>query len=263
MKKCGGGYTYPVLSEERRQAILQLLGERGRVTAGDLSAAFGVSDDTIRRDLREMAAAGLLRKVHGGALPASAAPPTFAARQTRGQEAKAAIAAEAARLLQPGQVVVLDGGTTIVEVARRVPDGLAFTAVTNSLPVALELAPRSGVELLLVGGRVDGPGLMTVGAVTVDALRAVRADLCFLGICSLDAEAGVTTPVAEEAHVKRAMIDEAARVVALASADKLGSTAAFVVAPIETVDMVITDAAPGHFAVEAMRARGVEVRCVR
>lgn len=239
-----------------------MLGERGRVTAVDLSAAFRVSEDTIRRDLRDLAAAGLLRKVHGGALPSTTAT-TFAVRQKQSPEAKAAIAAEAVKLLRPGQVVVLDGGTTIVEVARRIPEDIDLTVVTHSLPVAMELTSRPRVLVLLVGGRVSSSSLVTLGVATVDAFRAVRADLCFLGVCSVDAEAGVTVPESEEAYVKRAMVDEAARVVALASAEKLGSSSAFLVTRIESLDTLITDADANHFALEAMLSRGVEIRCVK
>lgn len=252
-----------MLTEERRQAILRMLGERGRVTALDLSAAFSVSEDTIRRDLRELAAAGLLRKVHGGALPASQGTATYAVRQTQSQQAKAAIAEEAVKLVQPGQVVVIDCGTTTLEVAKRMPSDLDLTVVTNSLPIAMELATRPGLKVLMVGGRVTESSLGTQGVATVDAFRSIRADLCFLGVCSLDAASGVTVPDVEEAHVKRAMVEEAARVITLASAEKIGTTSAFFVAPIEGIDVLITDAEEGLLALELMRARGLEVQVVK
>src|SRR5947199_8474071 len=143
-----------MLTEERRAVILDRLRIQGRVLATDLSAELDVSSDTIRRDLRELDALGLLRRVHGGALPRHGDASPFAARARRAPEAKASIARRAAGCVSDGQVVVLDGGTTTLEVARALRDDVRANVITTSPPIALALADHPGLEVTVVGRRV-------------------------------------------------------------------------------------------------------------
>jgi DeoR/GlpR family transcriptional regulator of sugar metabolism len=233
-----------MLTAERRQAILSRLGRDGKVVASELVAALGVSEDTVRRDLRELAAGGLVQRVHGGALPLAPATASFAQRLRVAPEAKAHLAAAALPLLEGASVIVLDGGTTSLELARRLPADRACTVLTNSPPVAAALAEHPLADVVLIGGRLLKDPQVTVGAAAVDALRQVHADVCVLGICSLHPELGVTTSDHDEAHVKRAMVESAAEVIALATADKLRTAAPWVVAPLADVTHLVTDAAP-------------------
>src|SRR6201993_2392754 len=146
-----------MLTDERRHRILEHLQVRGRVLASDLVAEFGVSPDTVRRDLRDLDEAGMLRRVHGGALPRRGDTDPLPLRARRAPEAKASIARRAAQIVHDGQVVMLDGGTTTLEVARALPDPLSATVVTNSLPIALALADRPRVEVVVIGGSLRGP----------------------------------------------------------------------------------------------------------
>lgn len=248
-----------MLTDERRQTILARLQASGRVLAADLSAELGVSADTVRRDLRELDEAGLLRRVHGGALPRRGHAEPFAERRRQAPAAKASIARRAAACARDGQVIVLDGGTTTLEVAQALPAELRATVVTTSPPIALALADHPGLEVTVVGGTLRPRSLVTVGAAAVQTLRAVRADLLFLGVCGLHPEIGITVPDIEERHVKAAMIDGAAEVVALADADKLGAAMPFVVAPLRRVTHLATDAAPGDPALDPYRALGLEI----
>jgi DeoR/GlpR family transcriptional regulator of sugar metabolism len=248
-----------VLTDERRALILDRLHTQGRVLAADLTAELAVSPDTIRRDLRELDDAGALRRVHGGALPRHGDAEPFAARARRAPLAKATIARRAAQLVRDGDVVVLDGGTTTLEVARGLRPDLRATVVTTSPPIALELASHPGLEVTVIGGTLRARSLVAVGADAVQSLRAVRADVVFLGICGLHPQIGVTTNDIEERHVKAAMIEGAASVVALADHDKLGTAMPFVVAPLREVTHLVTDTTADEVALEPYRALGIEV----
>src|SRR5215470_138224 len=142
------------MAADRRRRILAALERDGRVVAAELSRAFEVSDDTIRRDLREMASEGLILRVHGGALPLAPPSAAFSAREKHGVAAKAALARAAVGLVKPGQVVLIDSGTTNVEVARNLPRDLRATVVTNSPPVAVAVAEHAAIDVVLLGGRV-------------------------------------------------------------------------------------------------------------
>ena len=250
-----------MLSAERKQAILQRAGQHGRVVAAELSREFGVSEDTIRRDLRELAAEGLLHRVHGGALPLPRPPVAVSSASRAGQapEAKAAIARAAARLVRAGQVIAIDGGTTPLEVAQNLPPDLRATVVTHSLPVLAALATHPGIELIAVGGRVFGEALVTAGPVAVDAYGGIRPDVCFFGVAGIDVEAGLTALNQEEALVKRAMVERAAQVVAVAAADKLGTAGPFAVASIGRVTHLVTDRSAPEETLARFRDAGLEV----
>lgn len=235
-----------VLTEERKRQILERLHQHGRVLAGPLAGEFGVSEDTIRRDLRELAAEGQLKRVHGGALPlARAATASLAERGRSNLVEKRALAAAAARLVADGQTLLLDGGTTNLLLAEAFPQDLKATVITTSPAIALALAGRPRLEVVLPGGRLLPATGTLVGPDTVAALRAVRADLCFLGVCSVDAEAGITCAEREETFVKQALIEGAGEVAALATADKLEAVATHLVAPLGALTrLLVPEALP-------------------
>jgi DeoR/GlpR family transcriptional regulator of sugar metabolism len=248
-----------MLTAERRTYILNQLKRDGRVLAKSLSEELNTSEDTIRRDLRELAAEGLLQRVHGGALPRSPAETSYANRQRALSPAKVAIAHKAAALIQPGMVVFLGGGTTNTQLAAALPPTLQATIITHNPAAAAALADHPGVEVILVGGRLDKYSLVTIGADTVETLQRMRADLCMLGVCSLHPENGVTNNNLEESYVQRVMIANAAEVVALASAEKLGTVTHFLVAPIQDLAAILTDADVPDEVVAPYQALGIEV----
>jgi DeoR/GlpR family transcriptional regulator of sugar metabolism len=248
-----------MLSEERRRWILATLERDGKVVVSDLSRALEVSEDTIRRDLRELAAEGRVQRVHGGALPAAPVSPSYAVRATQAASTKVMLARAAASLVRPNTVVLVDGGTTNVEIVRQLPPDLAATVVTNSLPVALALADHARLEVILLGGRVGKLSLATVDIVTVEGVRSLRADLCFLGVCSVHPDAGVTTSEYSEAHLKRAMISSSAEVVAVAFGEKLGTAAPHLVAPLAELTHLVTESSVTDDELAPYRAAGVTV----
>lgn len=249
--------TQELLGEERRRLILDWLAGEGKVRASELGERLGVSLDTVRRDLQELAAQGALRRVHGGALPPSPGARRFVDRRGQDAPAKAAIAAAAVELLASGQVVALSGGTTVLELARRVPDDLEATVIATGPDIAVALADHPGLTVDVVGGRLHTAARVVTGADAVDALRRVRADVCLLSACSLHPAAGLTTRDREEALVVAALLGGAARVVILATAAKLGSAAPYEVAGLERIDVLVTDAPEDECVV--YRELGVEV----
>ncbi len=234
-------YNPQVLTAERKQAILARVERDGRVVASELVASLGVSEDTVRRDLRDLAEQGLLQRVHGGALASAPVTSSFTERLEVSHEEKVALAEAALPLLVGARVIVLDGGTTNLELARRLPLLYDGTVVTNSPPVASALANHPKAGVMLVGGRLLKESQVAVGAAAVEAFHTVRADICVLGICSLHPDVGVTTPDDEEAYVKRAMVASAGEVMALATADKLRMASPWVVAQLADIDHLVTD----------------------
>jgi DeoR/GlpR family transcriptional regulator of sugar metabolism len=221
-----------MLTSQRKQHILSALQRDGNVVAKTLSEALGLSEDTIRRDLREMAAEGLLQRVHGGALPLAPAGADFASRQQLASDEKVLIGRAAARLVRPGQVVFIDGGTTAVQLARHLPRTLQATVVTHSPSVAVELAAHTQLEVVLIGGRLFKHSVVAVGAAAMAAIARIHADTYFMGVTGVHADAGLTTGDLEEAEIKRALMASAAETVVLASSEKLGAASAWVVNPV-------------------------------
>ncbi len=247
-----------MLAAERRQFVLSILGRDGKVSSGELSRQLGVSEDTVRRDLRELAEAGLLQRVHGGALPLTPVSPSYEVRQGIEPEVKAVLGRAAAGLVRPGMVVIIDAGTTALAVAEHLAPDLRATVITNSPPVAAALATRSAVEVVLLGGRLLKPAVATVGSTVTDVLRRVRADLCFLGVCALHTT-GIGALDWEEAQVKQAMIANSAEVVALVPADRLGTTAPYLVAPVRELTHLVTEAPVPAERLVVYEAEGVEI----
>ena len=245
-----------MLTTQRKQRILERLHLDGQVVATALSEALGVSEDTVRRDLRELAAEGLLQRVHGGALPASAAAGSLQVREQLAPQEKRALGRAGAALVQPGQVVILDGGTTSLQVVQHLPLHLRATVVTHSPAVAMALAAHTGVEVLVLGGRLFRHSMVNVGASVVEAASQLRADLYLMGVTGVHAGAGLTTGDFEEAAVKRVLHQRAAETVVLASADKLGAASAFTVAPLRAITgLVVTASAPARMR-SALKAAG-------
>lgn len=247
------------LTEERRERILAMLRRDGRVLAVDLSRTLGVSDDTIRRDLDALAEMGLLQRVHGGALRRALLNEDYTARQADEAVAKRAIAQAMAALIGPGQIVILDGGTTSLAIAKHLPKNLEATVITTSPPVAMALAAYPGIEVITIGGRLYRYAMVAVGASTVAELREIRADLCILGVLALHPEVGISVIDREEAAVKRAMMEGAADVIAPATANKLGTVAPFVVGPTSALTHLVTETGVSEEALAPYRALGLTI----
>ncbi|QEH32527.1 HTH-type transcriptional repressor GlcR [Aquisphaera giovannonii] len=248
-----------MLTAERKRWLLDVLKSEGKLLASDLSKRLGVSEDTVRRDLRELDKAGLLQRVHGGALPRSQTSIDYTEREKESTEAKEEIGEAAARLLRPGEVVAIDGGTTPLAVAEHLPADLALTVVTHSLPAVEVLSGHPKVDCVVVGGRLIKRYRATVGIAAVDAYRMLRPDACVLGAAGVHPVGGVTIFDGEEAEVKRAMVEHAARVIVVVAGEKLGTVAPYLLIPASRITHLVTDPSASEDAVQSLRELGVEV----
>ena len=235
-----------MLAAQRQELLLERLRTDGRLVAKEVAAELGLSEDSIRRDLRELAAAGLCQRVYGGALPVSPAIAGLAERATVQPDSKARVAARAAQLVTPGATAILDGGTTALAVARALPPDLRATIVTHSPVVAAALVDHPEVEVHVIGGRVFKHSGVACGAAAVEAAAGVHADLFLLGVTGVHATAGLTTGDADEAAMKRALARRAADTYVLASAEKIGAASRFTVLPLADVAAIVTDVPPDH-----------------
>jgi len=252
-------FVQSMLTKHRKQAILATLKRDGQVIAKALSASFDVSEDTIRRDLRELASEGLLQRVHGGALPSSPAVGDIIQRQQINTVAKLAIARKAAELILPGQVAILDGGTTCVLLARHLPPTLEATIVTHSPSVAVELVNHPGIEVVLIGGRLFKHSMVAVGAAAIEAITHIRADVYFMGVTGVHPVAGLSTGDLEEAHIKRALAARAAEVVVLASTEKINAASAYVIAEVTAANTIVVERKTPGTLTEPLAALGLTI----
>ncbi len=226
---------------QRRELLLSRLRTDGKLVARELAAELGISEDSVRRDLREMAAAGLCQRVYGGAVPVSRALADYATRASVEPESKRRVAAHALQLIRPGHRVILDGGTTTLAVANQLRPDLAATVITHSPTIAAALVRHPSVEILLLGGRIYKHSAVACGTATVEAAATVSADLFLLGVTGVHAEHGLTTGDPEEAAMKRALSARAAETYVLASTEKLGAVSAYRVLELDEVAGVITE----------------------
>ncbi len=186
-----------MLKEERWKLILQYLEKDNRVVLSDLSKMLKVSEDAVRRDVKELSAQKLLKEVRGGAIPHAPGPQDFRERQNYEIKKKQVIAKKAIQFLKKGQVVILDSGTSALAVANMLPEDLNIMVVTNSFPIANMIEGRKGIDLLFAGGKMLKESLITTGHDTICFFENIRADIFFLGVCSIDLNAGVTGPYYE------------------------------------------------------------------
>jgi DeoR/GlpR family transcriptional regulator of sugar metabolism len=216
-----------MLTAHRKQMLLDRLRRDGRIVAKDLSVELGLSEDTIRRDLRELAAEGLLQRVHGGALPASPTVANLAARRDMATEEKRRLGRRAAVLVSRGQSIFVDGGTTNLELVRNLPVGLPITVVTHSPTIAAALEPHHAIEVILIGGKLFRHSMVATGAAALEAIGRIQVDLCFIGLTGLHREEGGTTGDFDEAAIKRAVMARSAESVTLLTSEKIGAVSAY------------------------------------
>lgn len=250
-------------AEERQQAIASHVITRGRAAVTDLAQTYDVTTETVRRDLAALERAGILRRVHGGAVPFRAlhvVEPDVLERETTRADHKDAIARAALEFLPiSGGSVLFDAGTTTGRVAALLPTDRDLVVVTNAVPIAARLAAMSSVSLHLLGGRVRGLTQAAVGEPALRLLDSLRVDVAFIGTNAISVGHGLSTPDSEEAAVKRAMVQAANYVVVVADSSKVGREDLLSFAPIERVDVLITDSEVAAAERSELTDWGVEV----
>ena len=247
-----------MLKKERQAHILHRVNVHNRVLSGDLCTEMSVSEDTIRRDLNELSDQGKIIKVHGGALSKSfhsSLQPT----DVYSQDKKIDIARKAASLIHDGMFVLTTGGTTIIELARLLPESLKATFITGSLPAAMEYIQHPNLDVIFIGDKISRNSQITVGGEAIWKIRQIKADICFLGINAIDINQGITDSDWEVVQVKKAMIESSDKVVALTISEKINTVQKIAISSLKKVDMLITELPSNDPLLTPYRSAGLKV----
>jgi DeoR/GlpR family transcriptional regulator of sugar metabolism len=247
-----------MLKQERFQLILQHLQKDNKVVLPKLSRLLKVSEDTVRRDIKELSAQKLLQEVRGGAIPHAPGPHDFRERENFEIKKKQIIAKKAIGFIKKGQTIIIDSGTSALAVANMLPKDLGLTVVTNSFPIVNMLQERKDIELFFAGGKLMRESYITTGHDTLDFFAGIRADVLFLGVCSIDLQLGITGHYYEECAIKRAMIKSASQVIALSTPEKLNTAEAFNICPITDISGIITST-PASDLLKPYKDAGIKV----
>ena len=248
-----------MLAAERRDLLISRLRRDGKLIARDLAVELGLSEDSVRRDLRELAAAGICQRVYGGALPISPALGPQAARTEIAPDSKRRVAAAAAQLITPGTTVILDGGTTALEVVAALPRDLDATIITHSVTTAAALADHPKVNVFVLGGPLHKQSVSTSGATAAEAAAGITADLALLVMPGVHPQEGLTANEPDQAALKRILTSRAADTFVMASIEKLGTVCGYKISDLADVAGIITDAPADHPTVCELRGEGVTI----
>ncbi|WP_105432717.1 DeoR/GlpR family DNA-binding transcription regulator [Neorhizobium sp. T6_25] len=246
-----------MLTTQRKSLILDMLRREGQVIAKRAAEEFSLSEDTIRRDLREMAAEGLLRRVHGGAMPISPDLPDFSARRAVSSDVKQRLGRAAADMVKPGQTIFLDGGTSTAEIARALPRDFAFTVVTHSPTIAAELEHHPTVEVILIGGRLYKHSMVATGAAAMAQIALMRPDIFFLGVTAVHPARGLSTGDFEEAAIKRHIAACSTETITLVTVEKLDAASPHVIMPVSALSGMIVQEDIDEERLASYRALGI------
>ncbi len=247
-----------MLKQERQAIILHQINLHNRIFCSDLCTQINVSEDTIRRDLQELSNNGKIIKVHGGALSKSFHS-SINSTQVYSIDKKKSIAQKAASLIKDGMFVLTSGGTTIIEMAKALPENLHATFITGSLPAALEYIHHPTIEVIFIGDKLSKSSQITVGAEAITKIKQISADICFLGINALDIEHGLTDNDWEVVQVKRAMIESSRKVVALSISEKLNTSQNIQVCKVKELNVLISELTPDNNVFDSYKKEGIEV----
>ncbi|MBI5857308.1 MAG: DeoR/GlpR transcriptional regulator [Sphingobacteriales bacterium] len=248
-----------MLKKERQAYILHQVNLHNKVLSSSLCSEIDVSEDTIRRDLQELADEGKIIKVHGGALSHSFNHVHFPVNGVYSQNQKRAIAQKAIALIKNGMFVLTSGGTTIIEMARSLPPQLKATFISGSIPAVLEYMHHPNIEVILVGDKISKSSKITVGSEAIAKIKQVKADICFLGTNAIDAQQGITDNDWEVVQLKKAMIESSKKVVCLSIAEKINTIQPIQVCALTEIDALITELNPGNPALQPYVEAGIEV----
>lgn len=230
-----------MLKRERQRLILEELSVKKKVLAADLSKQFHCSEDTIRRDLRELDHQGLLRRIHSGAISLGPAVTTFEQRLSVNTDQKQSLVQKTLPLLTEDSILLIDGGTTNLELVKALPEDFSATIITNSPYITIEAIKRKNIETIVLGGIMAKRAAVSLGVEALEALDTLRIDTYVMGIYNLDPEKGMTVHSQQESQVKRKMTEVSDEVIGMASADKLGVYSNYICCAAEAINVLVTD----------------------
>jgi DeoR/GlpR family transcriptional regulator of sugar metabolism len=248
-----------MLKKERQAYILHQVNLHNKVLSSSLCSEIRVSEDTIRRDLQELADEGKVIKVHGGALSHSFNEVYYPTNGVYSLTQKKLIAQKATSLITNGMFVLTSGGTTILELARSLPPQLKATFISGSIPAILEYMNHPNIEVILIGDKISKNSKITVGSEAIAKIKQVKADICFLGTNAIDAEHGITDNDWEVVQLKKAMIESSKKVVCLTIAEKMNTVQPIKVCGLEKIDLLITELLPDDALLKPYTDAGVRV----
>jgi DeoR/GlpR family transcriptional regulator of sugar metabolism len=248
-----------MLKKERQAYILHQVNLHNKVLSSSLCNEIKVSEDTIRRDLQELADEGKVIKVHGGALSHSFNQVHFPTDGVYSQQQKKKIAGKAIPFISNGMFVLTSGGTTILELGRSLPPQLKATFISGSIPAILEYMHHPNLDVIMIGDRISKNSKITVGPEAIAKIRQMKADLCILGTNAIDAEHGITDNDWEVVQLKKAMIESSKKVICLSIAEKIGSVQPIRVCGLDEIDLLITELSPDDALLAPFREKGVSV----
>lgn len=248
-----------MLKEERHNYILDQIKLNRKVLSSNLSIELKVSEDTIRRDLNELSVNGLIKKVHGGALPVDPKTPSYEERSNHNLEEKNIIAKKAVKLIKEGQVIIMSGSTTNLQLAKIIPSNINATIYTYSLPIALQLTEHPSIEIIFIGGKLHKAAQVTVGLDVISSISELRADLCFMGTGGINVSNGMTEPDWEVSHIKKCMISVSNKVVALCTKNKINEIKRYTAVPIQKIHTIVTDINPNNALFNSFKEKGVKI----
>ena len=249
-----------MIKAERHQLLTKHITNNQSAQLKELSELLHVSEDTVRRDIKELADLGIIKAVRGGAIAHSPVPHHYRDREHLQVAQKEIIAQKAVRFVEDGQVVFFDGGTSTLAVAAALPKDIQITVVTNSFPVVNILEDYPSAEVIFIGGRLNKKTFTTLGSETIDAIRNIKADISFLGICSIDLERGITTRDYEDCLIKKNIVANAKTVIALSTINKVGTAEPFFVCSVKAIDVVLTDDTIDEETIALFEEQGVLIQ---
>lgn len=230
-----------MLKEQRQDLILERITKDSRIYVTSLSSELGVSDDTIRRDIAELEQKGLLTKVHGGAIARSGISIEFTERLGTDTAMKRSLVDKLVPLFKDGDVLLIDGGTTNLELVKALPDDKHFVVVTNSIPIASELSAKRNIETTLLGGKIIGQSQVTAGIMAYRALENVYPDWSIVGVSDIHPEKGLMTTMQEEALMKRSFIEQGGKRVVIATSNKLNTADHYRFGSLSEIDYLVVE----------------------
>ncbi|MFT4567881.1 MAG: DeoR/GlpR family transcriptional regulator of sugar metabolism [Saprospiraceae bacterium] len=245
--------------DKRQHIILEKLKTSGKVTTNRLAETMIVSEDTIRRDLNEMAHKGLLSKVHGGAIASIQKLYYYNDNVVKDQQEKDIIAKKATTLLQEGMSIIISDGTTNLAFARRIPKDLQATVITYCLPIAMELTEHPNIEIIFIGGKIEKKSMVSLGMDVQNGFSNMHVDLCFLGTGSIGHIEGITEGSYEVSQIKKAIVKASTNVISLATSDKLGLRQTFGICLTSEIDTLITELDPNDNRLLDYHKAGINV----
>lgn len=248
-----------MLKKERQAYILHQVNLHNKVLSAALCSEINVSEDTIRRDLQELAEDGKIIKVHGGALSHSFNEVYYLTNGVYSQDQKKIIAQKAAALIRNGMFILTSGGTTIIEMARALPPQLRATFMSGSIPAILEYMQHPNIDVIMIGDRVSKNSKITFGAEAISRIRDIKADLCILGINAIDIRYGITDNDWDIVQLKKAMVETARKVVCLTIAEKINTVQPIHICNVQDIDILITERSPDDPLLKPYRDAGIEV----